>query len=409
MSLRILYHHRIRAEDGQAVHVRELIGGLRSLGHEVLECALVPKADGQQIATPQAGVLQGKGVSKEGVSKAGVSKADTGGLWQKLSLPRPAVEILEMLYDRQGVRMLMRAAETFKPDFIYERHALHCSAGLVAARKLAVPLLLEVNSPMCDEMKRLGKLCFPKRARRTERQVLAGADQVLAVTEVLRGDLIDLGAPSHKTRVIQNGAVPARYDAATQAAGHAIRARLGIPEDAFVTGFVGYMRPWHRLDVAVDALAQDGLSHAHLLLVGEGPALEDVMAQAERLGVKARVHAVGAVPGALVPAHVCVFDAALIPAINAYASPLKLFDYFAAGACVLAPRQANLEELVRDGETGILFDAPEDLTRHLCELATHRGRANQIGAAGRQSLLDKDWTWVGNARRVASAFAEVQV
>ena len=43
-SRRILFHHRIRADDGQAVHVRELIGALRQQGHEVLECALVPKA-----------------------------------------------------------------------------------------------------------------------------------------------------------------------------------------------------------------------------------------------------------------------------------------------------------------------------------------------------------------------------
>ena len=34
---RFLYHHRIRAEDGQAVHVREMIGALRQAGHEVRE------------------------------------------------------------------------------------------------------------------------------------------------------------------------------------------------------------------------------------------------------------------------------------------------------------------------------------------------------------------------------------
>ena len=42
-GLRILYHHRIRAEDGQAAHVRELITALREAGHELRECALVPK------------------------------------------------------------------------------------------------------------------------------------------------------------------------------------------------------------------------------------------------------------------------------------------------------------------------------------------------------------------------------
>ena len=64
---RILYHHRIRADDGQAVHVRELIAALREAGHEVLECALVQKSSGGD--GPPSGAR----------------------FWQGLSLPRRAV------------------------------------------------------------------------------------------------------------------------------------------------------------------------------------------------------------------------------------------------------------------------------------------------------------------------------
>ena len=52
---RILYHHRIRADDGQAVHVREMIHALRAAGHEVLEVALVPKAGANGSASDGAG------------------------------------------------------------------------------------------------------------------------------------------------------------------------------------------------------------------------------------------------------------------------------------------------------------------------------------------------------------------
>jgi hypothetical protein len=86
---RILYHHRIRADDGQAVNVRELIEALRRLGHEVRECALVPKA---------------------GAVRAAAGAPVQPGFWQRLQLPRAATEVLEILYNRSARRMLRDAA-----------------------------------------------------------------------------------------------------------------------------------------------------------------------------------------------------------------------------------------------------------------------------------------------------------
>ncbi|MFO1052094.1 MAG: glycosyltransferase family 4 protein [Planctomycetota bacterium] len=384
---RILYHHRIRADDGQAVHVRELIEALREEGHEVLECALVQKTR----QAPKAGAAQSRG---------------RGGLWRRLSLPRFAVEMLEIAYGRQGARMLRRAAAEFRPDFIYERHALHCDAGLRAARALGVPLLLEVNSPFCDEMATLGLLRFPRIARRTERRVLGGADLVFAVTGVLRDILVGHGARADRTLVVQNGAVPERYGDAAHAEGRALRARLNIGDEAFVLGFVGYMRPWHRLDLAVELLLQPEFARLHLLLVGDGPARAEVEAQAAMLGVAGRVHLCGAVPSDRVPAHVCAFDAALVPAINRYASPLKLFDSLAAGVATLAPRQPNLQEIVHDGVNGVLF-TPSDagsLRAAVGSLCSDPHRARAIGERGRADLLEGEWTWRGNARRVIRAY-----
>ena len=153
--MKILYHHRIRADDGQAVHVRELIGGLRRQGHEVLECALVPKADTAPATRHAAATDHGNGPSAQ----------PTKSLWQRLRLPRAAVEVLEIVYNRKGRAMMRAAAADFAPDIVYERHALHCRVGLDMAKELGVPLLLEVNSPMVEEMSTLGLLRFPARAR----------------------------------------------------------------------------------------------------------------------------------------------------------------------------------------------------------------------------------------------------
>ncbi len=296
---RVLYHHRIRADDGQAVHVREMIAALRARGCAVDECALVPKGGGD--------------------AAGGASDAVAGGgFWRKLSLPRTAVEALEILYNRRGRAMLRAAAARQRPDFVYERHALHCRAGLDVARALGVPLLLEVNSPMTVEMGKLGKLCFPARARATERLVLAGADAVLAVTQTLADMLVELGARRERVHVIGNGADPARYGDDAVAAAASVRSRWGLPADAFALGFVGYMRDWHRLDLVLDAMAKPELATLALVLMGEGPALAPLLASASARGLAGRVRALGVVPPELLPAHVLACDGALIPAINAY-------------------------------------------------------------------------------------------
>ncbi len=404
--LRILYHHRIRADDGQAVHVRELIGALRREGHEVLECALVPKAGAAGAGASSTGGSS-TGASSTGASPIGGATgatARTSRFWQRLSLPRTAVEILEMLYDRRGGAMLRAAARRFRPHCIYERHALHCRSGLDVARQLGVPLLLEVNSPMTQEMRELGLLRFPQRARHTERAVLGGADAVLAVTRVLGDLLVAAGARPERVHVVGNGADPERYGGDAAAAAPAVRAAWQLPRDAFALGFVGYMRPWHRLELVLEVMRRPGFGALCLVLMGQGPALRPLLDGARAHGLEGRVRAVGAVPPDLLPAHVMACDAALIPAINAYASPLKLFDSLAAGVPTLAPDQPNLRENVTDGSNGLLF-APgsvESLADRLGRLVHDRGFARALGAAGRASLVAHEWTWRGNARRVAA-------
>lgn len=376
--LRILYHHRIRAEDGQAVHVRELVSALQEAGHDVRECALV--------------------------RKTGASGADgKRGFWQGLRLPRLVSEVLEALYSPQGTRMLLQAAKDFRPDFLYERHALHCRAGLDAARALGVPLLLEVNAPLGDEMEALGRLRLRRRARACEREVLQGADAVLAVTGVLRRRLVELGADPSRTQVIGNGADPRRYDAVAEDAVAARRRELGPGP---LLGFVGHVREWHRLDLLVEALAAPDLRAVRLVVAGEGPGLGAAFARARTLGVESRVLLLGTVSPARLPLLVKACDATVIPAINPYASPLKLFDSLAAGVVTITPDQENLREVVQQRETGLLFEPGScaSLVEALRFLLADPERARRLGQAGRELLVRNDWTWAGNARRVVDAF-----
>ena len=153
-------------------------------------------------------------------------------------------------------------------------------------------------------------------------------------------------------------------------------------------------------------MTRPDLADVHLMLVGAGPALQTVQEQADALRVGDRVHTMGEVEPSRLCEYVCAFDAALIPAINSYASPLKMFASLAAGVITLAPDQPNLRERIDDGRNGILFtpDSAASLGDKLAAVVADRAGARQIGLAGQRDLIERRWTWAGNAQRVVETF-----
>lgn len=378
--MRILYHHRTQAEDGQAVHIRAMIGAFRELGHEVREVALVPRT-GPPVAP---------------------GRGRAGGLGLLARAPRFTRELAEYAYGQVARGRLVRAAHEFEPRFLYERYAFGNTGGVRAARALHLPIVLEVNAPLVLELERTRGLSFPGLARRVEAQIFRSATLVCAVTGVLRDMLVAAGVARERVLVTQNGVDLAAY---AQGSAAEARAALGLPPQGLVLGFVGYYRDWHRLDLVLEALGAPELATARLVLVGEGPARAGLERRAAELGVAARVHFAAPRPHAAIPALLPAFDVALVPAINAYASPLKLFEYMAAGRAVVAPDQPNLREVLEPERDALLVPPGEAaaLRAALVRLARDAALRARLGAAARARLAALDLTWSGNARRVVAA------
>jgi len=385
--VRILYHHRTASKDGQEVHIRELIGALRALGNEVL----VMGPGGDPFETKEAGAMGGQ----------------RGGLGRlRRFVPDAWMPLANRAYEALFTRRLRDAARSFRPDVIYERHALSNTVGSRVARELELPLLLEVNAPLAREEFEQGRLPALEPALSREMAVLNGASAILAVTNVLRDILTADGTPASRISVIHNGASRELLEAP---ADRGWRTRFGI-NDELVLGFVGFPRPWHGLDRVIRALAesQEGaLSRARFWLAGEGPAVNDLVALANQLGVRERLHVLGVLGRRDVVPFLDAIDIALQPAATRYASPLKLFEYLARGVAVIAPRQPNVCEIVADERSALLFDAadPTDFARQLARLATDAELRTRLGAGGRARIAEAGYTWEDNAVRVAAIAA----
>lgn len=385
--MKILYHHRTQAEDGQAVHIRSLIGAFRALGHDVREEALVPRMESSEPEPP--------GDTQEPEA------------WPFMNyVPAFLREIAEYGYSVPAKRRLVRAQRDFGADFLYERYAFGNTAGVRAAAELGVPIMLEVNSPMVYELTRTRGLSFPRRARRVEGEIFRGATRVTVVSGVLGEMVAEYGVPEERIVVTPNGVHLELFENPD-----AVRARADLGLEGIegpVLGFVGYFREWHGLEGVIEALTSKSLREAHLVLVGYGPAERPLREAAERCGVGDRLHFPGPRKHSEIPGILPAFDVGLVPAINVYASPLKLQEYMAAGLPSVAPNQANLREVLTHGTNGLLFEPGdrEELTGALAELVASESLRRRLGAAARQTILDGDMTWEGIARRIIAVMGQ---
>jgi len=306
------------------------------------------------------------------------------------------LDLGELAYNVPAYFRLLKACKSFDPDLLYERNNLYFLAGTIVARQKRLLFYLEVNSPVNAERECDGTICLRRLARSLEHFVWTSADRIFVVTNVLKQTIVDLGVRSERVIVVPNASHLDRYSCRARSADDVKRAKLG---------FVGFVRDWHGLDSVIHAMAVEArLAHTELTVVGDGPARNDLEVLAKRLGVASRVRFMGVVEYSKIPTTVAEFDIALQPKALCYASPLKIFDYMAAGRPIIAPNQPNIREVLTHNRTAFLFDpdAPEALGPAICQLVDDAALRETIGNQARLELIHRDYTWTGNARRIAS-------
>lgn len=347
---------------GASVHVQEVVRALRTLGHRVSVFAVrrdaeVP-ADLRDLDVVTVPARAGEPEAREAAVAAAA---------QKLS------------------------EEAARQDFdlVYERFSLFSTAGARLARRLGVPFVLEVNAPLIEEQRSHRVLHDEAGARAAAREQCAAASLVTCVSAPVAAWVRGL-APGARVVVVPNGVNTAR-----------IAPRTGEREGPLAIGFVGTLKPWHGTDVLLRAFAgaRPEPGAWRLDIVGTGPQREALEQEAQRLGITADVTFHGALAPEQVPAVLAGFDIATAPypAGDHYFSPLKVYEYLAAGVPTVASAIGELPALVEG--RGLLVEPGNDeaLGLALLRLAGDPALRERQGRAARAAAL-AEHSWVGRCQ-----------
>jgi glycosyltransferase involved in cell wall biosynthesis len=167
---------------------------------------------------------------------------------------------------------------------------------------------------------------------------------------------------------------------------------------------------WKGVDVLIKALPLlADLPEARLRLVGEGDALPDHLALAERLGVRDRVEATGALAGERLVDAVRAASVLVLPSTtDAECAGTVTMEAMACATPVVASNVGSLAYVVSDDEAGLIVPPgdPEALAAACRRVLTDADLAARLGAAGRVRA-EKLFAWPHLVERYSQVFAEL--
>lgn len=329
--------------NGVVTHVKLLREGLEALGHEVLVVCADPDIYHYRL---EDGVLYCPGVS--------FKKFYDYGLASPVSAAR------------------LKYVKDFNPDVIHIHTEFGVGfSGAAMAKILGVPLVYTLHTMYDDYLYYIAPKKAPKQfitiAKRTTHAyaknlgewatALTGPSK--KVEEYFRE--IGVNKPVH---IIPNPVEVNLFtpDCADDEQRGNIRARFGVGEKDMLVCFCGRLGKEKSVDVMLDFWAQKVKKEDRikLLIIGEGPAKEELEEQAAALGISDQVHFAGKVMHDDLPPYYASCDLYITTSLSDTNS-ISMLEGMSTGLPVLHIRDELNKGQVVDGVNGYIFRDAEEM------------------------------------------------
>jgi glycosyltransferase involved in cell wall biosynthesis len=267
---------------------------------------------------------------------------------------------LQPLADIRAMGELWRLIRRVKPDILHLNSSKAGILGSIIGKLHGLPVVFTAHGfqylePMSTSKKRFFRLC--------ERVAKPFRNHIITVSD--RDRLIALNdrvIDAHKSETIYHGITPPDFLDA-----HTARTTLGLPIDTLLIGCIANFYPTKGLDALLTAFAEvlARFPHARLVLIGDGPAQNQLTTQANQLGIAAQVIFIG--HRAHAAQYLRAFHVFVLPS-RKEGFPYVLLEALAAGLPIVATNVGGVAELVGPAAELVPPEKPEALATALVRL-----------------------------------------
>ena len=299
-------------------------------------------------------------------------------------------------------RRILEVARIEQPDVIHAHSpVLNAIPALWAGRKLGLPVVYEIRAfwedAAVDHRTYADGSWKYKLTRLVETMVCTKADHVAILCNGLKDDLVGRYIPAEKITPVFNGVDVDDFKPCSPDADYLRQWNLAGKK---VIGFIGSFYRYEGLDLLVKAFARVAKSDPEvvLLLVGGGEMEGELAQLVSGFELGHRVIMPGRIPHDRVPGVYSMIDVLAYPRysmrLTELVTPLKPLEAMAMGKVLVASDVGGHKELIRHGETGVLFKAGDvgELAVALKDLLTNPQRCEQLQVQG-QAWVREHHTW----------------
>ncbi len=393
----------IGGDKGASAHIAEMTYAMRDRGADVRIVAARVRPGAEDSALPAPTLDLGSQRSGRLARQMLFEGAKTPVQKAK------ATEACGIILNQSLAKTLDRLDRDWGIDAVYERYSLWSHAAAGFARAARIPYVVEVNAPLVEEQMRFRRLENRAAAESFRTYIFRNADRIFVPASELVDHVAGSGAHRPTVHVVPNAADPHRFTPVAPS-----QRRRDKKDRDFVIGFLGSLKPWHGIDNLARAFRQlrRRSDTYRLLIVGEGPLRSELTRSFAAQGCADSVTFTGAADRDEVVSYLSQMDVAVAPYSRDrkfYFSPLKIYEYMAAGIPIVASDIGQIGEVLKHRKTALLHQpgAVREMVECIESLRTRPALADRVAREAR-ALLCRRFTWHRNADRVLSMIETVR-
>lgn len=285
----------------------------------------------------------------------------------------------------------------FNPDLVYLRTPLLLNQAMNSRK----PIVMELhNNTLHQGYKWLDKYWKRYLLKVSETDQIK---KLICISQALKDYWIEKGVPKEKL-VVAHDAIDQKQFEKPLSVSEA-RVKLNLPQKTKIVTYLGRLYKNRKIESILE-LAKTYTDTIFLVVGGPDSRRDIYKEEAEKFDLE-NITFVGQVPHEKIIYYLYASDVLLalwsseVPTIN-YCSPLKLFEYMAAGRTIVAHGFPTIKEVLTDGENALLVkpDSIEHLIEKTAE-ALNKTDASEMPLKARELVL-KEYTWQRRAEYILS-------